>query len=39
MLKKFQLEKTKCAYLVNYGMAAFVKDQLVRNIVASVLHN
>ena len=29
-----QLAKTKCAYLVNYGMAPFVKDQLVKNIVA-----
>ena len=33
--QKFQLGKTNCAYLVNYGLAPFVKDQLVKNIVAS----
>ena len=33
--QKFQQGKSKCAYLVNYGMAPFVKDQLVKNIVAS----
>ena len=29
---KFQLGNTKCAYLVNYDMAPFAKDQLVKNI-------
>ena len=33
--QKFKLGKTKCAYLFNYGMAPFVKYQLVKNIVAS----
>ena len=33
--QKFQLGKTKCAYLVNYGITPFVKGQLVRNIVAA----
>ena len=33
--QKFQLGKMKCTYLVNYGMASFVKDQLVENVVAS----
>ena len=33
--QKFQLGKTKCAYLVNYVMVPFVKHQLVKNIVAS----
>ena len=33
--QKFQLEKTKCGYLFNYGMSPFVKEPLVKNIVAS----
>ena len=33
--QKPQLEKAKCADLFNYGMTPFVKDPLVKNIVAS----
>ena len=36
--QKSQLEKTKCAYLVNYGMKPFVKDQLLKNIVVSMFY-
>ena len=36
--QKSQLEKTKCAYLVNYGMKLFVKDQLLKNFVVSTFY-
>ena len=29
--KKFALSKTKCAYLINYGMAPYYKETLVES--------
>ena len=33
--KSFQLSKTKCGYLINYGLAPYFKDVLLKSINSS----
>ena len=32
IVKYFQISKTKCAYLINYGIAPYLKDNLLKDI-------
>ena len=35
IVKPFQLSKTKCGYIMNFGLAPFFKDLLLKEIKAS----
>ena len=32
IVKYFQISKTKCAYLINYGIATYLRDNLLKDI-------